>query len=125
MDRKIPFIWTNDDIGVGRAGNLLRMIEFLNHFQVKGSFAIVPISLNNNERREIYEDSELCKVCEKAMSDGHMLFQHSVTHSCVENGIADIRMYARHLMGYDAACEHSRIGCIMRDIGIKMQLWRR
>ncbi len=107
MNNKIPFIWTNDDIEFGRAKHLKTMLDFLKQFNVPGSFAIVPIKITDRPNY-IYEDKELCDVCAEAIEDGHELFQHSVTHICVENGLADIRMYAPHLMGYESAKEHSR-----------------
>ncbi len=107
MAEKIPLIWTNDDVGIGNAESLLGMVEFLKQFRIPGSFAIVPIRIKDKPEY-IYEDTDLRKALDKALEDGHELFQHSVTHACVENGLADIRMYAPHLMGYEVAKEHSR-----------------
>ncbi len=107
MGNTIPLIWTNDDVGIGNAKNLMKILKFLKQFAIPASFAIVPIRIK--ERPEyIYEDVELRKAFDEALADGHELFQHSVNHACVENGLADIRMYAPHLMGYKSAKEHSR-----------------
>jgi len=108
MAKKIPFIWTNDDLGYGRGPNLRQMLDFLKRYNIPGSFAVVPITLGKDGPQYIYDDVEMRKEFDAALAGGHELFQHGTTHVCRENGIADIRMFHQNLMGNEDAKEMSR-----------------
>lgn len=97
MSQKIPFLWTNDDITRGKRESLERILAFLDPFGIKGTFFVIPV---NGGSHPITDDALLIQALKKAMADGHEAHQHSTTHQCAENGIADLRMY--DLMGMDA-----------------------
>lgn len=98
----IPFLWTNDDIACGKYDKLARMLEFLSRHEIKGTFFVVPIIWGN---QPLTDDPKLIDLLKQAMADGHEAHQHSVTHHCIENGTADLRMF--DLMGEQAKIDYS------------------
>ncbi len=53
MNDKIPLIWTNDDVSIGNAEDLSRMVDFLGQFGIHGSFAVVPIKITGDRPKYI------------------------------------------------------------------------
>ena len=102
MSSKIPFIWSNDDIGCGQSEKMNRQLEFLRQFGVKGSFFVVPCA---NGDQLLTEDAHLIELLKHSMAEGHDVQQHSTTHKCIENGTADLRMF--DLMGDEEKMEYS------------------
>ena len=98
----IPFLWTNDDIQTGLSQTMQRQLDFLRRWNLKGTFFVVPCS----ESQPISEDRQLVEILREAARDGHEISQHSTTHACEENGIADLRMY--DLMGEEAKLNLAR-----------------
>ena len=99
---KIPLIWSNDDIFVGQHDQMARQLDFLDHFGIKGSFFVVPCMDGD---KFLTDDPKLIAQLKQAMSAGHDVQQHSVTHVCIENGTADLRMF--DLMGDQAKIDYS------------------
>lgn len=102
MSRRIPFLWTNDDIAFGHHDDLARMLEFLAPMGIPATFFVVP---RPQEARPLTDDTALVDLLKSAMRQGHECHQHSTTHVCAENGTADLRMY--DLMGDIHKAEHS------------------
>lgn len=102
MAGKIPFIWTNDDITNGKLQSLEGHLAFLDKLGIKGTFFVVPCQ---GGVKELVEDQPLVNALKDAMAQGHEAQQHTVTHVCIENGTADLRMY--DLMGDQARFEYS------------------
>lgn len=103
MAAKIPFVWTNDDITLGQSQSMERQLAFLQKHGIKGSFMVVPRPQAG--RAFIGQDAPLVAMLKDAVKDGHEIHQHSVTHVCIENGTADMRMY--DLMGDRDRLEYS------------------
>ncbi len=99
----IPFLWTNDDINCGRYDEMARMLEFLARHELKGTFFIVPL---RGGTLRLTDDPKLIDLVKQAMADGHEAHQHSVTHKCIENGTADLRMF--DLMGEEVKMDYSQ-----------------
>lgn len=125
---KIPFLWTNDDISCGGSEAMSRQLEFLSRFDLKGTFFVVPIPKGE---RPLTDDPKLIDLLKQAAADGHEMHQHSVTHECIENGTADLRMY--DLMGDQAKMIYSRdrllwerlwqVDALEAHIGWGRQIW--
>ena len=98
----IPFLWTNDDIQCGKYDEMARQLDFLAKHEIKGTFFVVPIP--RGEKR-LTDDPKLVELLKQAMADGHDAHQHTVTHYCIENGTADLRMF--DLMGENAKIEYT------------------
>ena len=120
--QKVPFVWTNDDIGLelsmpfgfGGGAQLDRMVEFLDEFGVCGSFFIVPIRWNDGEKDGdadnftcLKEDDQLVASIKAAQSLGHCFGQHGTTHVHNENGFVDFRL-VNTLFGHDYSERMSR-----------------
>lgn len=103
MASKIPFIWTNDDITVGKKQSMQGQMSFLDKHGLKGTFFVVPRPSSGKVR--LTEDPALIELLKEAVQQGHEIQQHSVTHVCIENGTADMRMF--DLMGDVARLEYS------------------
>jgi peptidoglycan/xylan/chitin deacetylase (PgdA/CDA1 family) len=86
--KKIPFVWTNDDIGYGLSENLKKEIDFIENFGIKGTFFIVPA----RNMRRIDRDTSLIKVIKEAQKRGHEFHQHGYLHTAFECGIPEIDM---------------------------------
>ncbi len=124
---RVPFLWTNDDIQAGLRETMERQINFLRRWDLKGSFFVVPC----HEGRPITADRELVRTLQAAARDGHEINQHSTTHACEENGIADLRMY--DLMGEEAKLYLARqrfayetvwsVEALVAQIGWGRQVW--
>ena len=99
---KIPFLWTNDDIRHGAYDAMARQLDFLARFSLKGTFFVVPIQKGADH---LSDDPKLVELLKQAAADGHEMHQHSVTHHCIENGTADLRMF--DLMGDQAKLDYS------------------
>lgn len=99
---RIPFLWTNDDILCGRYDDMARQLEFLGKHGIKGTFFVVPIFEGTHR---LTDDPKLVDLIKQAMAEGHEAHQHSVTHYCIENGTADLRMF--DLMGEQAKIDYS------------------
>ncbi|HRJ73265.1 MAG TPA: polysaccharide deacetylase family protein [Terrimicrobiaceae bacterium] len=102
MSKRIPFLWTNDDIAYGEYEAMARMLEFLEPYGVPGTFFVVP---RPSDGQPLTDDPALIHLLKSAVRLGHECHQHSTTHVCVENGTADLRMY--DLMGDRQKAEHS------------------
>ncbi len=85
---KIPFLWTNDDIAQNLSMEMRRQLDFLNRWNLKGSFCVVPCLGGH----PITGDPKIIELLKEAEADGHELVHHSTTHQCEENGLMDIRM---------------------------------
>lgn len=105
MAKKIPFIWSNDDITVGKIQSMERQLSFLKKHGIKGTFFVVPRP--NGGKSKLTDDKPLIELLKEAAKEGHDMQQHSVTHVCIENGTADMRMY--DLMGDTARLEYSTL----------------
>jgi peptidoglycan/xylan/chitin deacetylase (PgdA/CDA1 family) len=90
MAARIPFVWSNDDITVGRAGELLRQLEMIDRLGIPGVFFVIP--RDRHEGRDIDEDVELMRVIEKSRSRGHEYFQHGYIHTPFESGVPETWM---------------------------------
>ncbi|MFA9478773.1 polysaccharide deacetylase family protein [Phycisphaerales bacterium AB-hyl4] len=99
----IPFLWTNDDISCGQYDDMARQLDFLTKYDLKGTFFVVPIRGGD---RHLTNDPKLVELLKQAMADGHEVHQHSVTHKCIENGTADLRMF--DLMGEAVKIDYSQ-----------------
>lgn len=99
---KIPFIWTNDDIACGGYDSLSRILDFLARHGLKGTFFVVPIQ---GGKHRLTDDPKVVELLKLAMAEGHEAHQHSVTHQCIENGTADLRMF--DLMGEQAKIDYT------------------
>lgn len=95
MASKIPFIWTNDDITVGKKQSMEGQLSFLKKYDIKGTFFVVPRPRGGKDK--LTDDAPLIDLLKEAVKQGHDIQQHSVTHVCIENGTADLRMF--DLMG--------------------------
>lgn len=97
--KKIPVVWSNDDISFGQSDKLKRQIEFIDRFGIKGSFFVVPRRvaegegiIQDNGKMTIDKDVELLKTIEKAKRNGHQFYQHGYVHSPFECGIPELEM---------------------------------
>lgn len=99
---RIPLLWTNDDIRYGASDAMARQLEFLERFDLKGTFFVVPIQRGTDH---LTDDPALVELLKQAAAAGHEMHQHSVTHHCIENGTADLRMF--ELMGEQAKIDYS------------------
>lgn len=103
MAGRIPFIWSNDDITNGKLQSMERQLAFLDRHGIKGTFFVVPCPQGG--KVELIEDQPLVNALRDAKRAGHDPQQHTVTHHCIENGTADLRMY--DLMGDEARLMYS------------------
>jgi len=85
----IPFLWTNDDIGVGKAAQLRRQLAFLDEFGVPGTFFVVPAT---RDGRVLADDPELIAVIARAREQGHEFYQHGTRHTPFECGVPETWM---------------------------------
>jgi peptidoglycan/xylan/chitin deacetylase (PgdA/CDA1 family) len=130
MAEKIPLIWSNDDITVGFGDSMLRQLELLDRFGIKGSFFVIPCPEKGTQR--LTDDPKLVDLLKQAMADGHECAQHSTTHVCEENGTADLRMF--DLMGDNAKVDYSRnrfqlerlwqVDALEAQIGWGLDVWK-
>jgi len=97
--KKIPVVWSNDDISFGQADKLKRQLKFIDKFGIKGSFFVIPRSVDEGEeiiqedgKRTIDKDKKLLDVIEKAKKVGHTFHQHGYVHSAYECGIPEFEM---------------------------------
>jgi len=97
--KKIPVVWSNDDISFGQAEKLKRQLKFIDKFGIKGSFFVVPRRVAEGEKiiqedgkKTIDKDKELLKIIEEAKKNGHEFNQHGYVHSPYECGIPDLEM---------------------------------
>jgi len=87
MDR-IPFLWTNDDIGAGQSEKLLRQLEFLAEYGIPGTFFVVPF----RGERSLGDDAELLETIAHAREKGHEFYQHGTRHEAFECGVPETWM---------------------------------
>lgn len=85
---KTPFLWTNDDICAGRADKLVRQLQFIDRFNIPGTFFVIPRA----EGKNIDDDPELLRVIEKARERGHEFYQHGYVHTPFESGVPETWM---------------------------------
>lgn len=116
MNGKIPLIWSNDDITVGKRDNLQRQLDFLAEMGIKGTLFVVPCPRQKNGVVELTSDPAVVELLKAARRDGHDMHQHSTTHACEENGTPDLRMF--DLMG-DGAKVHNSMKRFMLE-----RLWQ-
>jgi len=97
--KKIPFVWSNDDISFGQSDKFKRQIEFLDNLEIKGSFFVVPRRVANGEeviqengKMTLDRDSQLLDLIEDARKKGHRFYQHGWVHTPYECGIPDLEM---------------------------------
>ena len=76
----------------------------MNKHQIKGTFFVVPCPAATPDK-VIGDDQAVVNLIKQAMADGHEAHQHSVTHMCIENGTADMRMF--DLMGDEARIDYA------------------
>jgi peptidoglycan/xylan/chitin deacetylase (PgdA/CDA1 family) len=103
MSKKIPLLWTNDDVTAGGQRYFNRLVPLAESLGLRGTFFIIPCP--NGGKKRLTDDPGLIADVKAAMANGHEAHQHSTTHVCPENGTADLRMY--DLMGMDAKAFHS------------------
>jgi len=97
--KKIPFVWSNDDISFGLTEKLKRQIDFIDGFGIKGSFFVIPRRvaegediIQKNGKMTIDKDIPLISAIEDAKKKGHRFYQHGYVHSAYECGIPDLEM---------------------------------
>jgi peptidoglycan/xylan/chitin deacetylase (PgdA/CDA1 family) len=127
---KIPFLWTNDDLAAGSYEHGVRMLDFLTQWDLKGTFFVIP-AWQAHDFRPLTDDAKLIELLKTAVQSGHEMHQHSVTHHCVENGVADIRMW--ELMPDYVKIDHSQnrfvlerlweVDALEAHIGWGKQIW--
>ena len=84
----IPFLWTNDDIGVGQAPQLRRQLAFLDEFGVRATFFVIPM----RQGRALADDPELIEMMTEAREQGHEFHQHGTRHDPFECGVPETWM---------------------------------
>ena len=86
--KKTAFLWTNDDIGFGKADKLRRQLEFLDELGIPGTFFVVPIMGG----KTLADDAELVDVISRAREQGHDFHQHGTRHGPFECGVPETWM---------------------------------
>ncbi|MFP4028518.1 MAG: polysaccharide deacetylase family protein [Candidatus Brocadiia bacterium] len=84
----IPFLWTNDDVSVGKSDQLRRQMNFLSEFGVCGTFFVVPIG----GEQSIADDAELLDTIAEGRDQGHEFHQHGTRHTPFECGVPETWM---------------------------------
>lgn len=90
--RRIPFLWTDDDICAqtpSQLGNLERMLDFLDRWNIPGSFFVIP---HISRGLALTDEPRLCERMRTAQQQGHGFYQHGCSHDPYENGPPDLRM---------------------------------
>jgi peptidoglycan/xylan/chitin deacetylase (PgdA/CDA1 family) len=88
MSESLPVIWSNDDIGHGKARPLQVQLDFLDRFGIPGVFYVIP-KLGG---QDLDADVELCRLMEKARDRGHEFYQHGYVHTPFESGVPETWM---------------------------------
>jgi len=117
MDRT-PLIWSNDDLGAGRADRFKNILSFLNRWGIKGSFFVIPVL----EGRPLTADKELCELMLVARDEGHCFYQHGYEHHAYENGVPELWM-----LDYNAEVKelYDRERFAMERLATRKELTRR
>lgn len=126
----IPFIWTNDDISYGRTPQLERQLAFLDRFDLRGVFFVVP--RNRHDGRDIDEDADLMRAIERARGAGHEFYQHGHIHTAFESGVPETwmldmdpatrRMYDEKRLEIE---QQHTLDALMEMLDAGRQIWRR
>jgi peptidoglycan/xylan/chitin deacetylase (PgdA/CDA1 family) len=132
---KIPLIWSNDDIRCGLKQSMQRQLDFLSNLGIPGTFFVVPCWVLKNEDNRVQrltEDPPLIDLLQSATRAGHDVVQHSTTHVCYENGLADMRMF--DLMGEQTRINFSKhrfvlerlwqLDAMEAQIGWGLSIWK-
>lgn len=93
MNKKIPVVWTNDDIYFGCSAQLRRQLELLDRHGIPGAFFIIPRSGGG----DLDQDKELLALIEKAREKGHEFYQHGFIHTAFECGVPELGMLEHDL----------------------------
>jgi hypothetical protein len=88
--KKIPLIWSNDDITAGTADKLRRQLAFIDRFDIPGVFFVIP--RESGKGKNIDEDPELLRLIEKSRKRGHEYYQHGFVHTAFECGVPETWM---------------------------------
>lgn len=86
-DRRIPFLWTNDDICAGKTEPMQRQLDFLEKHGIPGVFFVIPKSPD-----PLTDDAPLVEMLKGAVKSGHECFQHGYVHSPFESGVPETWM---------------------------------
>lgn len=89
ITKKLPVVWTNDDITTGTAPQLRRQLALLDSHGIPGVFFVIP-SVSTGD---IDEDEELLTVIAEARKNGHEFYQHGYKHFAFECGIPCLDMF--------------------------------
>jgi peptidoglycan/xylan/chitin deacetylase (PgdA/CDA1 family) len=87
--KRLPVVWTNDDISVGDALPLRRQLGFLDAQGIPGVFFVIP----SNEKGDLDQDDALLAVIAGARKNGHEFYQHGYKHFAFECGIPCLDMF--------------------------------